>query len=397
MKVEPISLVRWSIACGLAELGGIALAALWWVLVDRVDPAPAGPMAQVAILLGKGAAGLIEGAILGYVQAAVLKRGYPALSIGAWMIATITLASFGWLLGSAPSVLIASEQALAPPLDEPSLGTIILFAAYFGLAVGTAFGAAQWLVFRRAAHGAVWWIPANMAGWAIALQIIYAVASVGGGSPSLAEVLARGLIGGLAAGLLLGFATGLAFRKIGPSDNNGDQSYEISGPHERPSHPDPAEQSGYLKYFYRNWRPTRLARLWNPAYAWLAGLGILPPLLANVQVRDRRNGRLQSTILVVATHGGERYLVSMLGNGSDWVQNVRAAGGKASIQRGRVAPVHLTEIPIQERAAILKAWCQVASSGRKHLSVSPDAPLTEFDKIAPSHPVFRIDPARSLD
>jgi F420H(2)-dependent quinone reductase len=169
---------------------------------------------------------------------------------------------------------------------------------------------------------------------------------------------------------------------------------ESSRSNDRPPHPDPAEQSGYLKYFYRDWRPTRFARLWNRAYAWVAGLGILPPLLATLQVRDRRDGRLRSTILVVASHGEDRYLVSMLGNESDWVQNVRAAGGEAAIKRGRVVPVHLTEIPPEERSAILKDWCQIASSGRKHLPVSPDAPLTEFNKIAPSHPVFRIDPAQ---
>ena len=166
---------------------------------------------------------------------------------------------------------------------------------------------------------------------------------------------------------------------------------ETSDPHEKPPHPDPAEQTGYLKYFYRDWRPTRLARIWNRAYAWVAGLGILPPLLANLQVRDRRDGRLRSTILVMTTYGGDRYLVSMLGHRSDWVQNVRAAGGEAAIKRGRVVPVHLTEVPAEERAAILKAWCEVASSGRKHLPISPDAPLTEFDKIAPNHPVFRVD------
>lgn len=166
----------------------------------------------------------------------------------------------------------------------------------------------------------------------------------------------------------------------------------ISGSDERSPHRDPAEQSGYLRYFYRDWRPTRLARLWNRAYAWVAGLGILPPLLATLQVRDRRDGKLRSTILVVARHGGHRYLVSMLGNGSDWVRNVRAAGGEAVIKRGRVVPIHLTEIPAHDRAAILRSWCQAASSGRKHLPVSPGAPLAEFDRIAPSHPVFRIDP-----
>jgi hypothetical protein len=112
-----------------------------------------------------------------------------------------------------------------------------------------------------------------------------------------------------------------------------------SGSDGRPPHRDPAEQSGYLKFFYRDWRPTRLARLWNRAYAWVAGLGILPPLLANLQVHDRRDGRLRSTILVMTTYGGDRYLVSMLGHRSDWVQNVRAAGGEAAIKRGRVLQV----------------------------------------------------------
>jgi len=46
----------------------------------------------------------------------------------------------------------------------------------------------------------------------------------------------------------------------------------------------------------------------------------------------------------------------MLGDGSEWVQNARAAGGTAFIKRGRLRSVKLTEIPPQERAPILKAW-----------------------------------------
>ena len=83
----------------------------------------------------------------------------------------------------------------------------------------------------------------------------------------------------------------------------------------------------------------------------------------------------------------------MLGNGSGWVQDVRAASGKAFIKRGRKHPVLLTEIPTQERAPILKAWCQVATSGRKHLPVSHQAPVSAFEAIASDYPVFRIDPA----
>lgn len=156
---------------------------------------------------------------------------------------------------------------------------------------------------------------------------------------------------------------------------------------------DPAEQTGYLRFFYRGWRPTRFGRSWSRAWAWLTGLGLTPNTLVSLQVEDRSTGRLRATVLVVARYQGQRYLVSMLGNGSEWVQNVRAAGGKALIKRGRSQPVMLTEIPPGERAPILKAWCQTATSGRQHLPVSHLAPVSEFEAIAGDYPVFRVDSA----
>lgn len=155
---------------------------------------------------------------------------------------------------------------------------------------------------------------------------------------------------------------------------------------------DPAEY-GYLRYFYRDWRPTAFGRIWNRAYAWVSGLGLLPDLLVTLQVKDRRDGRLGSTILVGAWHEGRRYVVSMLGEGSEWVMNVRASGGAAFIKRGRVRAVTLSEIPPAERAPILKAWAQVATSGRQHLPLAYDAPVAAFERIARDYPVFRIDEA----
>lgn len=157
-----------------------------------------------------------------------------------------------------------------------------------------------------------------------------------------------------------------------------------------PPHKDPAER-GYLCFFYRDWRPTRFGRLWTRLFAWVAGLGLTPRILMTLQVKDRTTGCLHDTILVAAHYHGQRYLVSMLGNGSEWVQNVRASGGLAAIKRGRSHPVQLTEIPASERALIIKAWCQVATSGREHLPVSPQAPVADFEAIAGDYPVFRID------
>ena len=156
---------------------------------------------------------------------------------------------------------------------------------------------------------------------------------------------------------------------------------------------DPAERRGYLRFFYRDWRPTRLGRIWSGALAWVSGLGLTPAILLTLQVKDRSSGRLRTTVLVVAMHQGQRYLVSMLGDGSEWVRNVRAARGEAFIKRGRSRAVMLTEIPPGERAPILKAWCQVATSGRNHLPVAHNAPVSAFETIAGDYPVFRIDPA----
>ncbi|RWK03143.1 hypothetical protein [Mesorhizobium sp.] len=156
--------------------------------------------------------------------------------------------------------------------------------------------------------------------------------------------------------------------------------------------PDPAEQ-GWLRWYYRNWRPTLLGRISNSIWAWLTSLGLLPPALLTLQVADRRDGRMRSTVLAVVEHERNRYLVSMLGDTSEWVKNIRVAGGRAFIKRGSAIEVRLTEIPNEDRAPILRAWCQIATSGRRHLPVPYDAPVEAFEAISLDYPVFRIDPA----
>jgi hypothetical protein len=158
------------------------------------------------------------------------------------------------------------------------------------------------------------------------------------------------------------------------------------------THHDPAER-GCLRLFYRDWHPTRLGKFASRALAWMSGKGLTPPILVTLQVRGRRSGRLHNTVLVVTEHEGQRYLVSMLGDASDWVRNIRAASGKAFVKRGLSLPVQLSEVPAGERAPILKAYCQVATSGREHFPVRQDAPLSDFDAVAERYPVFRIHTA----
>jgi hypothetical protein len=96
---------------------------------------------------------------------------------------------------------------------------------------------------------------------------------------------------------------------------------------------------------------------------------------------------------VIATVEGQRYLVSMLGTGSDWVKNVEATHGDAVLRQRRRRPIHLVRVPTAERAPILSEYVRVATSGRHHLPVAVGAPLSEFQTIAERYPVYRIDPS----
>jgi hypothetical protein len=155
---------------------------------------------------------------------------------------------------------------------------------------------------------------------------------------------------------------------------------------------DPAERSRSLRVFYTGWRPTRLGRIVNRLVASLSAHGLTPQILLTLQVKGRNSGQLHNNVLVPVLYGGRRYFVSMLGDRSEWVRNVRAARGEAFIKRRHAVPVKLTEIPPEERAPILKAYCQVATSGRHHLPVLYNAPVAEFEPVASDYPVFRIDP-----
>jgi deazaflavin-dependent oxidoreductase (nitroreductase family) len=145
------------------------------------------------------------------------------------------------------------------------------------------------------------------------------------------------------------------------------------------------------RWLYRGGRPNRLARLENRISHTLFGLGlVMPNRMAELRVPGRRTGRLISFPVVVADHGGERYLVAMLGENANWVRNVRAAGGRAELRHGRREHVLLREVAPEDRAPILRAYLDVAPGARPHIPVDRSAPLTEFERVAPRIPVFRV-------
>jgi hypothetical protein len=150
---------------------------------------------------------------------------------------------------------------------------------------------------------------------------------------------------------------------------------------------------GLQRWFYAGGRPNLMARLLDRGTAAVSARGVGPEYLVALQVPGRRSGRIVSLPLVLATVGGERYLVSMLGEGVNWVRNVRAAGGEVALRHGRREEVHLQEVVAPDlRAPVLKAYLKRATNASAHMPIDKDAPLAEFERLAPRFPVFRIGP-----
>jgi hypothetical protein len=55
--------------------------------------------------------------------------------------------------------------------------------------------------------------------------------------------------------------------------------------------------------------------------------------------------------------------------------------------------VHLQEVVAPDLSvSVLKAYLKRASNARAHMPIDKDAPLAEFERLAPRFPVFRIVP-----
>ncbi len=140
--------------------------------------------------------------------------------------------------------------------------------------------------------------------------------------------------------------------------------------------------------FYR--RPTKVTRMMNRFVSWLASRGMMPSKTVTLEVKGRRSGQTRSTVINWVEHEGERYFVSVRGD-TEWMRNVRAAGGEAVIRRRERQKVRLEEIPAEQRAPIIKTYLgENAMATRQHFGVDPKAEIAEFEAIAERHPVFRI-------
>jgi hypothetical protein len=146
-----------------------------------------------------------------------------------------------------------------------------------------------------------------------------------------------------------------------------------------------------VRAMYRGGRGNRSARRYARFWATVHALGLMPARWVTLEVVGRRSGHVTRFPLGMADWNGDWYLVSMLGEHCNWVQNVRAADGKATLCHRRPRRCHLAEIRVSERAPIIKRYLQKVPGGRPHIPVDRNAPLDAYDEIADRYPVFRVE------
>jgi deazaflavin-dependent oxidoreductase (nitroreductase family) len=142
-------------------------------------------------------------------------------------------------------------------------------------------------------------------------------------------------------------------------------------------------------------KPSGAVKLMNSIVGRLASIGLVPMSTVLLQVKGRRSGQTRSTPVSWIEHEGQRYLVAPRGN-TEWVRNVKAAGGEAVLKSRKTEGVRLEEVPVERRAPIIKTYLKkTAMVTKREFGLDPDSPMEEFAKIAPDHPVFQITPTSS--
>ena len=113
-----------------------------------------------------------------------------------------------------------------------------------------------------------------------------------------------------------------------------------------------------------------------------------------LRVRGRVSGEWRTTPVNLLTVDGERYLVAPRGL-TQWVRNVRAAGGGELRLGRRVEAFRAEELADADKAAVLRPYLRLwkAETGVFFDGLDADATDAELVAAGPKHPVFRLVPA----
>ena len=133
--------------------------------------------------------------------------------------------------------------------------------------------------------------------------------------------------------------------------------------------------------------------VFNRAVAVLTRIGVSVWGSRVLRVRGRKSGEWRSSPVNLLTHGGEQYLVAPRGH-TQWVRNIRVSHEGELLLGGRVQRFRAVEIPDGDKVPILRDYLRrwKFEVGVFFGGVAADSPDAELSRIAPDHPVFRVEP-----
>ena len=136
--------------------------------------------------------------------------------------------------------------------------------------------------------------------------------------------------------------------------------------------------------------------VFNPTVAAFTGLGVSVWGSRILRVRGRKSGEWRSSPVNMLTFDSERYLVAPRGE-THWVRNIRASGEGELVVGGRAEPFRAVELPDDQKLPILREYLRrwKFEVGQFFSGVGADSPESDLRRIAPDHPVFRIEPKTS--
>jgi deazaflavin-dependent oxidoreductase (nitroreductase family) len=129
--------------------------------------------------------------------------------------------------------------------------------------------------------------------------------------------------------------------------------------------------------------------VFNRLVSSLHKLGLSVQGSQTLAVRGRKSGEIRTNPVNPFDLDGNTYLLSPRGN-TQWVRNLRAAGGEGELRSGRKARrFHAEEVPDSEKLPLMRLYMDKWSWEVKgFLGIDADASDEEIERILPDHPAF---------
>ena len=136
--------------------------------------------------------------------------------------------------------------------------------------------------------------------------------------------------------------------------------------------------------------------VFNPAVLGLTRLGVSVYGSRILAVRGRKSGEWRTNPVNLLEFRGQRYLVAPRGV-TEWVRNIRVSHGGELRLGPRREPIQVVELADSDKPELLRHYLRrwKWEVGQFFEGVGPDAPDSAIVRIAPNHPVFRIERAVS--